>query len=62
MATPKPWWQTPLAKGLTSLAIALAITFMPMGINRVRAMKRATVIEVIASPAGAVTDSLGPAK
>jgi hypothetical protein len=56
MSTLARWRQHPLLLGLASLAIALAVTFLPLGIDALRARKRATPIEVLASP-GAVTDS-----
>jgi hypothetical protein len=48
--------QHPLVLGLVSLAIALAVAFLPLAIDALRARKRATPIEVLASPA-AVTES-----
>jgi len=58
MSTLARWWQHPLVLGLVSLAIALAVTFLPLGIDALRARKHATPIEVLASP-GTVTDSTG---
>jgi hypothetical protein len=58
MSTLARWWQHPLVLGLVSLAIALGLTFLPLGIDALRARKRATPIEVLASP-GTVNDSTG---
>lgn len=58
MSTLARRWQHPLVLGLVSLAIALSVAFLPLGIDALRARKRATPIEVLASP-GAVTDSTG---
>jgi hypothetical protein len=58
MSTLARWRQHPLVLGLASVAIALAVTFLPLGIDALRARKRATPIEVLASPS-AVTDSTG---
>ena len=51
------WWQSAPVKGLASLAIALAITFLPMFVNMMRARARAPAVEIVASP-GAIADSL----
>jgi len=58
MSTLARWWQHPLVLGLASLAIALAVAFLPLGIDTLRARKRAAPIEVLASP-GTVSDSTG---
>ena len=52
------WWNTPLTKGIASLALALAITFLPIAIDGVRARRQAAPVEIVASP-GVVVDSLG---
>ena len=57
MPAPSAWWHSAPAKGLASLAIALAVTFMPMVINVVRARARAPAVEIVASP-GDIADSL----
>ena len=57
MTTLARWRQHPLVLGLASLAIALAVSFLPLVIETLRARKRATPIEVLASP-GTVADSV----
>ena len=56
MSAPAQWWHTAPVKGLASLAVALAITFLPMFINKVRARSHAPAVEIIASP-GVVADT-----
>lgn len=58
MPTLGRWWGHPLTMGLASLAIALTVTFLPLGVNVLRARSQMPVVEIIASP-GNVADSLG---
>jgi hypothetical protein len=51
MQTLERWWDTPLTKALASLAIALAVTFLPLAIDQVRARRRAKPIQIVASAA-----------
>ena len=52
------WWQTAPVKGLASLAIALAVAFVPLFVNKVRARTRAPAVEIVASP-DIIADTLG---
>jgi hypothetical protein len=58
MPTVGRWWEHPLTMGVASLAIALTVTFLPLGVNVLRARTQAPVVEIIASP-GTIVDSLG---
>ena len=60
MTPPDPWWHAAPVKGLASLGIALAITFLPLAINKIRARARAPAVEIVASP-GIIADTLGSA-
>ena len=51
MRPDESWWDTTLTKALASLAIALAVTFLPLAIDQVRARRRAKPIQIVATTA-----------
>ena len=58
MRPDESWWDTTLTKALASLAIALAVTFLPLAIDQVRARRRAKPIRIVAPPANTKPDSV----
>jgi hypothetical protein len=44
-------WDAPLPKALSSLLVALSVTFLPLWCDQVRARRSAKPIEIVASPA-----------
>ena len=48
MQPPGRWWDAPLPKGLSSLLVALSVTFLPLWCDQVRARRSAKPIEIVA--------------
>ena len=51
MQPPGRLWDAPLPKALSSLLVALSVTFLPLWCDQVRKRRSAKPIEIVASPA-----------